>query len=76
MRNPEFTDIQVLMLIRSHPGSNIYQLNKAAPIEMPRWTWSIGKIHKSVQRLKKEKKIEGRLKINGGRSCQELYCLM
>jgi hypothetical protein len=74
MRNPELTDIQVLTLIRSYPGTNIYQINKIAKIEMPRWSWSVGKIHKAVQRLKKGNKIEGRIKISGGRACQELYC--
>jgi hypothetical protein len=68
-----FTDVQVLMLIRSHPGKNIYQLHKLAEIEMPRWDWSYGKIQKAVQRLKKEKKVSGRIKVDGGRACQELW---
>lgn len=69
----EFTDYQVLALIRDHPGSNLYQLLGHARRDMPKWEWSRGKVHKAVQRLKKEGKIEGRLKINGARSCQELY---
>jgi len=69
-----FTDVQILTLIRANPGINLYQLKKTAEKDMPKWSWSRGKIHKSVQRLKKELKIEGRIKINGARSCQELFC--
>jgi len=69
-----FTDVQVLTLIRANPGINLYQLEKKARQEMPKWPWSRGKIHKSVQRLKQAKKIEGRIKVTGARSCQELYC--
>lgn len=68
-----FTDIQVLTLVRAHPGLNLYQLQKQAEKDMWRWTWTIGKVQKAVERLKKEKKVETRLVINGGRSCQEVY---
>jgi hypothetical protein len=67
-----FTDIQVLALIRAHPDSNIYQLEKAARIEMPKWDWSNGKVHNAVQRLKRDKMVTTRLVINGGRSCQQV----
>ena len=73
MRNPALTDAQVLTLIRAHPGSNLYQLTKLAKKVMPRWTWSVGKIQKSAQRLKMAEKICGRTKIKGGRACQQLY---
>jgi len=69
-----FTDIQVLTLVRANPGMNLYQLEKQARLEMGKWPWTIGKIQKAVERLKKEKKVETRLVINGGRSCQEVYC--
>jgi hypothetical protein len=69
-----FTDYQVLSLIRDHPGCTIYSLLKYARSEMPKWNWSRGKVHKAVQRLKRDKKIDTRLRVNGSRSCQELYC--
>jgi|GEM_PF-1150328 len=73
------TDTQVLLLIRAHPGINLYQLKKKAELEMPRWAWTIGKVQKSVERLKRETKdgqpvLYTRLIVNGGRACQELYC--
>jgi hypothetical protein len=40
---------------------------------MPKWPWTIGKIQKAVERLKKDHKIETVLKVNGGRACQEVY---
>ena len=58
-----FTDVQVLTLIRANPGINLYQLEKKARQEMPKWPWSRGKIHKSVQRLKQAKKIEDSYKL-------------
>lgn len=68
-----FTDVQVLTLVRAYPGLNLYQLVKKAEEEMPRWPWTIGKIQKAVERLKKDGKIETSLKINGGRACQEVF---
>ena len=74
-----FTDVQVLTLIRANPGINLYQLEKKAKLEMPRWPWTIGKIQKSVERLKKETKegkpiLDTKIKVTGGRSCLQLYC--
>ncbi len=72
-----FTDMQILTLIRAHPGLNLYQLTKKANEELYKRNnepWTIGGIQKSVQRLRKAKKIETRLKVNGGKSCLELYC--
>ena len=71
-----FTDVQVLTLVRANPGLNLYQLQKKAEEEMPKWPWTIGKVQKAVERLKKEKKVETRLVVKGGRSCQEVYCRM
>ena len=71
-----FTDIQVLTLVRASPGLNLYQLQKKAEEEMPKWPWTIGKVQKAVERLKKEKKVETRFVVKGGRSCQEVYCRM
>lgn len=74
-----FTDFQVLTLIRANPGINLYQLVEVAKTEMPRWTWTIGKVQKSVERLKRETKagqpiLTVKLKVVGGRSCLQLYC--
>jgi hypothetical protein len=72
-----FTDLQVLTLVRAHPGLNLYQLTETAKKEMNlmgECNWTTGKIQKAVERLKKEEKVETRLVINGGRSCQEVYC--
>lgn len=69
-----FTDIQVLTLVRANPGLNLYQLEKKAKEEMSKWPWTFGKIQKAVERLKKEKKVETRLVVRGGRSCQEVFC--
>ena len=71
-----FTDVQVLTLIRASPGLNLYQLQKKAEEEMPKWPWTIGKVQKAVERLKKEKKVETRFVVKGGRSCQEVFCRM
>ena len=71
-----FTDVQVLTLVRANPGLNLYQLQKKAEEEMPKWSWTIGKVQKAVERLKKEKKVETRFVVKGGRSCQEVYCRM
>jgi hypothetical protein len=68
-----FTDMQVITLIKKYPGLNLYQLKKKAEEEMPKWPWTIGKIQKAVERLKKDHKIETVLKVNGGRACQEVY---
>lgn len=70
-----FTDLQVLNLVRDHPGSNIYQLVGHARKEMPRFDWSPGKIQYAVQRLKKDRKIKGRVKLTGARACQQLYLI-
>ena len=71
-----FTDVQVLTLVRANPGLNLYQLQKKAEEEMPKWPWTIGKVQKAVERLKKEKKVETRFVVKGGRSCQEVFCRM
>lgn len=62
------TDYQVLALVREHPGSNLYQLLKAAEKEMDKWSWSIGKIQRSVQRLASAKKVETNTAFQGGRA--------
>ena len=68
-----FTDTQVIALIRAYPGLNLYQLTKKANEEMGRWPWTIGKVQKAVQRLKKDGKISTRLVVNGGRACQQVF---
>lgn len=69
-----FTDMQVLTLVRNHPGLNLYQLTKKANEEMGRWNWSIGKVWRAVNRLKKAGKVETRIKQIGGKSCLEVHC--
>ena len=71
-----FTDVQVLTLVRANPGLNLYQHQKKAEEEMPKWPWTIGKVQKAVERLRKEKKVETRFVVKGGRSCQEVFCRM
>jgi hypothetical protein len=71
-----FTDVQVLTLIRAYPGLNVYQLAKKAQEEMSmagRCTWSTGKVQKSVERLKKERKVETRYIVRRQRTCQLVY---
>jgi hypothetical protein len=71
-----FTDVQVLTLIRAYPGLNVYELAKKAQAEMNmggRCTWTYGKIQKAVERLKAERKINGRYVVRRNRSCQLLY---
>ena len=53
-----FTDIQVLTLVRDHPGESLRGLVRIAKKEMPKWPWTVGKIQKSVQRLEKSKKVK------------------
>jgi hypothetical protein len=71
-----FTDVQVLTLVRANPGLNVYQLTKKARAEMSiggQCTWTTGKVQKSVDRLKKEKKVETRYIVRRQRTCQEVY---
>lgn len=69
-----FTDVQVLTLIRANPGLNLYQLEKRAKEEMAKWPWTIGKIQKAVERLEKAGKIETEKTILGGRACVLVRC--
>ena len=64
-----FTDTQVLALVRSSPGLNLYQIQKAAQSKMPQWNWSIGKIQKAVGRLKELEKVDTETILSGGRAC-------
>jgi hypothetical protein len=71
-----FTDLQVLALVRAYPYLNVYQLAKKAREEMSmggQCTWTTGKVQKSVERLKKEKKVETRYVVRRQRTCQEVY---
>lgn len=68
-----FTDTQVLTLIRTHPGSSLYGLLQNARLEMKLWPWTIGKIQKAVERLEKDAKITKTSTMKGGRACVELY---
>jgi len=63
------TDLQVLTLVRAHPGLNFYQIQKAASESMQKWHWSIGKIQKAVRRLEESGKVETETVISGGRAC-------
>jgi len=71
-----FTDVQILTLIRAHPGLNVYQLAKKAQDEMSmggQCNWTTGKVQKAVERLKMEKKVETRYVVKRCRTCQEVY---
>ena len=69
-----FTDIQVLALVRAHPGLSLYQLVKVAKKEMGKWPWTIGKIQKAVGRLERDKKVETESVVLGGRACVLVRC--
>jgi DNA-binding PadR family transcriptional regulator len=64
-----FTDTQVLTLVRANPCLNLYQLRQKAEEEMGRWAWTIGKIQAAVRRLEDEGKIKTETVVHGGRSC-------
>lgn len=64
-----FTDIQILTLVRANPGLNLYQLRQKAEAEMSRWPWTIGKIQAAVRRLESDRKIKTESVVQGGRSC-------
>ena len=71
-----FADLQVLTLVRAHPGLNIYELTLKANDEMGmngECHWSNGKVHKAIERLKNAKKVQTRFIVKGGRSCQLVY---
>jgi hypothetical protein len=69
-----FTDIQVLTLVRANPGLNLYQLRQKAEAEMSRWPWTIGKIQAAVNRLAAAQRIETESVIQGGRACVLVRC--
>lgn len=68
-----FTDHQVLALVRAHPGSSLYGLLRQAKEEMPKWPWTIGKVQAAVTRLEREQKITKTITLKEGRACAELY---
>jgi len=63
------TDLQVLTLVKAHPGLNFYQIQQTAKKSMKKWEWSIGKIQKAVRRLEESGKVETETVISGGRAC-------
>ena len=74
-----FTDHQVLTLVRAYPGLNIYQLTKKAKEEMGmngRCNWTTGKVQKSVKRLIKGNKVETMYVIRSRRTCQQVYATL
>jgi hypothetical protein len=71
-----FTDVQVLTLIRANPGLNVYQLAKKAKEEMGmggQCSWTTGKVQKAVERLKKERKVKTQYIVRRQRTCQLVY---
>jgi hypothetical protein len=71
-----FTDYQVLTLVRAYPGLNIYQLTKKAKEEMGmdgRCNWTTGKVQKAVLRLMKTSKVETKYVVRRCRTCQQVY---
>ena len=74
-----FTDYQVLTLVRANPGLNIYQLTKKAKEEIGLkglCNWTTGKIQKAVQRLLRANKVETRYVIRSRRTCQQVYATL
>ena len=74
-----FTDHQVLTLVRANPGLNIYQLTKKAKEEMGmngRCNWTTGKVQKAVERLARKNKVKTRYVIRRGRRCQQVYVII
>ena len=53
-----FTDVQVLALVKDHPGESLRGLVRAAKKEMPNWAWTVGKVQKAVQRLEAAGKVK------------------
>lgn len=71
-----FTDYQVLTLVRAYPGLNIYQLTKKAKEEMcmdGRCNWTTGKVQKAVQRLINANKVKTTYVVRRCRTCQQVY---
>ena len=71
-----FTDIQVLTLVRAYSGLNIYPLTKKAKEEMGmngRCNWTTGKVQRAVERLKKDNKVKTRYEVRKWRTCQQVY---
>lgn len=68
-----FTDVQVLALVRQCPGLNLYRLMKQAQKDMARWPWTVGKIQASVSRLEKAGRVEKKSVVVGGRACVQVY---
>ena len=74
-----FTDYQVLTLVRAYPGLNIYQLTKKAREEMgmdDRCNWTTGKVQKAVQRLIRANKVKTRYVVRRCRTCQLVYATL
>jgi len=62
--NPELSDMGQV----SSPNIQVAQK------EMWKWPWTIGKIQKAVERLKREKKVETESVVEGGRACVLVRC--
>jgi hypothetical protein len=56
-KDPEFTDYQVLTLIKAHPGSSMSDILRYARKEMPSFGWTWGKIQKAILRLSDREKV-------------------
>ena len=67
------TDLQVLTLIKSYPGSSLYGILQKAKEEMDKWPWTIGKVQAAVARLERDQKITKTVTLREGRACAELY---
>ena len=53
----DFTNWQVLILARQHPGTRISELSEIAKKEMPSFYWSRHKIRNAAKRLSKAGRI-------------------
>lgn len=67
----DFTDYQVLTMIRANPDLNLYQLYKNCGSQM-KGDWTIGKVQGAVDRLESKGRIISSTSIEGGRACRKL----
>ena len=59
----DFTNWQVLVLAKSHPGARISDLVGIAKGEMPDFAWTYDKIRNAATRLSRD----GRVEVEGAR---------
>lgn len=68
----DFTDYQVLTMVRANPGINIYQLSINCEKQM-RGNWSRDKVRRSIERLIARGRVTMGNGTEGGRACRKVY---